>query len=143
RRREVNFAQDSSPYFSPSCVTPFYPRSIQTRWEQAMDALADGALLAGTLLGDTGAGLGSGLAMLFDELAHGVAIATAEGRLLHVNQAARIELARRRVLLARNDMLHAASPESHRILHEALGRTAEGKRSLVELAAPAGPGLTI
>jgi DNA-binding CsgD family transcriptional regulator len=108
-----------------------------------METLAEGGLLAGSLLGELGAGLGGGLALLFDELAHGVVITTVEGRVLHANQAARNELARRRVLSTRNDVLQAATPESTRVLQDALARSAVGKRSLIDLAAPAGPALAV
>lgn len=108
-----------------------------------MDALANGEPGAVNLHAEATAGLGLTLALLVDELAHGVLVVTIDSRLVHANQAARNELARRRVLVCRNDLLQASSPESERILQEALARAAEGKRSLVELAAPAGPGLAI
>ena len=108
-----------------------------------MDARTSEGAAAGSLHADAAVGLGAGLSLLMDELAHGILITTTEGRLLHANQAARIELSRRRVLVLRNDTIQACSPESARILQEALGRVAEGKRGLIELAAPAGPGLTL
>ena len=107
--------------------------------------LAKGGIAAGVLPvdGDSEAGPATGLAPLLDELAHGVLLTTIEGRLLHANHAARHELARRRALLARGDMLQACSPESARTLLDALARAADGKRSLIELAAGPGPGLTL
>ena len=108
-----------------------------------MDLLADGGFPAGSLPTDAASGLGAGLALLVDELAHGMLVTTVEGRVLHANQAARHELARRRVLGTQRDVLHACMPESDKKLEDALARIAAGKRSLIELAAPEGPGLTL
>jgi DNA-binding CsgD family transcriptional regulator len=108
-----------------------------------MDMLADSAIPAGALPAEGDTGLGLGLALLMDELAHGVVVATIEGRLLHANQAARHELGRRRVLCTRDDILHPCMPDSARTLANALARVAEGKRSLIELAAAEGRGLTL
>lgn len=108
-----------------------------------MDAFADVLVPAGNLQGEGGAGLGAGLAFLMDELAHGVMVTTIEGRVLHANQAARHELARNRVISARNELLQTVSAESARVLQEALARAADGKRSLIELAAAEGPGLCV
>ena len=108
-----------------------------------MDALAKGGAAAGSLHADAAIGLGAGLALLMDELAHGILVTNIEGRLLYANQAARIELSRRRVIVLRNETIHTCSPESARILQEALARVADGKRGLIELAAPVGPGLTL
>ena len=108
-----------------------------------MDMLADGGFPAGALPAEVGGGLGSGLALLMDELAHGMLVTTVEGQVLHANQAARHELARRRVLLTRQDVLHACTPESAKSLQDALARVAQGKRSLIELAAADGPNLTL
>ena len=108
-----------------------------------MGMLADGGFPTSAIAAETGNGLGMGLALLMDELAHGMLVTTLEGRVLHANQAARHELARRRVLGTRNDVIHACLPESGKKLEDALVRVGEGKRSLVELAAPEGPGLTL
>src|SRR5688572_27742515 len=109
-----------------------------------MDMLANGAIPESALLPDGEAGLGSSLASLMDELAHGVLVTTLEGRLLHANQAACHELARRRVLATRNNILQPCTPDSTKALLDALARAGEGKRSLIELAAPGGgPGLTL
>jgi len=108
-----------------------------------MDMLANSGVPGGTLPAEGDTGLGWGLALLMDELAHGVLVTTIEGRLLHANHAARHELGRRRVLLTRGDMLQPRAPESARLLADALARAAEGKRSLLELAAVDGPGLTL
>jgi DNA-binding CsgD family transcriptional regulator len=108
-----------------------------------MDMLAKGGVPAGALPADSDAGLGAGLALVLDELAHGVLVTTVEGRLLHANHAARHELARHRAVFARDDVLHPCDPASARTLSDALARAGEGKRSLVELVAPEGGGLTL
>jgi len=77
--------------------------------------------------------LGSGLALLVDELAHGMVVATAEGRVLHANQAARQELARRQVLSLEGGRVCVADAEERRLLHDALAKAAGGLRSLVTL----------
>jgi DNA-binding CsgD family transcriptional regulator len=108
-----------------------------------MDMLADSGIPAGALPAEGDTGLGWGLAHLMDELAHGVVVTTIEGRLLHANQAARHELGRRRALCIRSDVLVPRIPDSVSTLANALARVAEGKRSLIELAAAEGPGLTL
>jgi DNA-binding CsgD family transcriptional regulator len=108
-----------------------------------MDMLANGGIPGSALLPDAEGSLGAGLGLLMDELAHGVLVATLEGRLLHANQAARHELARRRVLGARNNVLQPCTPEGGKTLQDALTRVGEGKRCLIELTAAEGPGLTL
>jgi len=105
--------------------------------------LADSGISAGPLPAEGDTGLGSGLALLMDELAHGVVIATLEGRLVHANQAARHELGRRRALCTREDHVQTCMADSASTLANAFARVAEGKRSLIELAAAEGPGLTL
>jgi DNA-binding CsgD family transcriptional regulator len=108
-----------------------------------MNMLAERGLAGAAPLVEGDATLGSGLALLMDELAHGVLVATVEGRLLHANQAARHELERRRVLGTHHAMLQACTPDSTKTLQDALAKVAHGKRSLIELAAAEGPGLTL
>lgn len=108
-----------------------------------MDALANGGIPGGALLADDDGGLGAGLALVMDELAHGVLVTTQHGKLLHANQAARLELARHRVLCAPNGVLHACIPEGAKTLQDALARIVDGKRSFVEIAAPEGAGLVL
>jgi DNA-binding CsgD family transcriptional regulator len=84
-----------------------------------------------------------GLAVLFDELAHGVIVVNVEGKVLHSNQAASHELARKRVLEVRNALLHACTPAGGRILLDALAGAGQGKRSLIDLPGADGPGLTV
>lgn len=106
-----------------------------------MDMLANSAIPAGPLSADGDAGLGGALVVLMDELAHGAAIVTIEGRLLHANEAARHELARRRALCVSDDLLQTCMSDSAGTLANALTRAAQGKRSLIELAVSGGPGL--
>jgi DNA-binding CsgD family transcriptional regulator len=108
-----------------------------------MDLLAEEGIRTGGLLADSGGNMAAALALLMDELAHGVLITTLEGKLLHANQAARHELARRRVLAAHGDVLQACMGESSKILQDALVRVGDGKRSLIELVAAEGPPLAI
>ncbi len=85
----------------------------------------------------------SALSMLMDELAHGVLITDARGRLLHANQAAHYELSRKRVLEARCRMVSACTPESGKILQAALVRAGQGKRSLISLAGQSGVAVSV
>ena len=108
-----------------------------------MEFLANRERPAGNLLADAEVGVGSVLALLMDEFAHGVLVTTVEGRLLHANLAARHELGRQRVLGVRHSLLHACAGESAKVLQDALAKVANGKRSLIELGAQQGPGLTL
>lgn len=80
---------------------------------------------------------GSGLAMIMDELAHGVLVASAKGQLLHANQAARHELARRQVLSVHEGHLHTTDARQARVLLQALAKADNGLRSLIALRAGA------
>ena len=106
-----------------------------------MDVYADGWVAGGGSLAEEGSSLG--LAGLLDELAHGVVITTIEGRVEHANQAARHELARRRVLATRHGALLGCTPEGEKTLRDALARVAEGKRSLITLPASEGPSVSL
>lgn len=106
-----------------------------------MDVFADGWVAGGGSLAEEGSSLG--LAGLLDELAHGVVITTIEGRVEHANQAARHELARRRVLATRHGALLGCTPEGEKTLRDALARVAEGKRSLITLPALVGPSVSL
>lgn len=106
-----------------------------------MDVLANGRAAGGNALAE--GDIGAGLAPLLDELAHGVLVTTLEGLVEHANQAARHELARRRVLTTRQSLLCGCTPESGNILREALAKVAHGKRSLIVLPAAQGPCLTL
>ena len=81
---------------------------------------------------------GNGLALIMDELAHGVLVASATGQLLHANQAARHELARRQALTVQEGHLHTADARQSRVLVQALERAESGLRSLIALRSPGG-----
>ncbi|HET8745490.1 MAG TPA: LuxR C-terminal-related transcriptional regulator [Ramlibacter sp.] len=81
---------------------------------------------------------GSGLAMIMDELAHGVLVASATGQLLHANQAARHELARRQILTVQEGKLQTADARQSRVLLQALEKAESGLRSLIALRSPTG-----
>jgi DNA-binding CsgD family transcriptional regulator len=107
-----------------------------------MDVFA-GSGIDGLSLAHGDSPLGSALALLMDELVHGVLVTTVEGRLLHANQAAQHELGRRRVLAMRGNVLHTCTPENGKTLQQALDKVAEGKRSLIELSAAGGTVVTL
>ena len=88
---------------------------------------------SGLVAGDAAA-CRSDLAGLLDELAHGLVLTTAAGRMLHANQAARHELARACALaLGEGGVVQACRPECDRELQAAIPRAAAGRRSLVQL----------
>ncbi|MFS2034915.1 helix-turn-helix transcriptional regulator [Polaromonas sp. CT11-55] len=74
------------------------------------------------------------LAFLVDELAHGVLVVSAQGKLLHVNQAARRELDRCVVLGAERGELKVLMPPDAKAFQTALGKAIAGKRGLIRLA---------
>jgi DNA-binding CsgD family transcriptional regulator len=106
-----------------------------------MDAVLDRRVASGGVLAEGDDALG--LAPLLDELAHGVLVATVEGRVVHANQAAQFELSRQRVLTERRSVLQGCTPESTRILRDSLAKVTQGKRSLIVLPAAEGPGLPL
>lgn len=73
------------------------------------------------------------LDLVLDELAHGVAVLTGEGELLHANHAARHEFGRRRAIALQNGRLLARQPDDAKALQEALSKAVGGKRSLISL----------
>jgi DNA-binding CsgD family transcriptional regulator len=87
--------------------------------------------------------VGGAFGVLVDELAHGVVLASAEGRVLHANQAARQLLSRRQLLAMHAGHLHAHDPKQTRSLLQALAKGGAGKRSMVSLRGPAGAGLSV
>jgi DNA-binding CsgD family transcriptional regulator len=107
-----------------------------------MEQLTDG-MHSGNSPRDGMNGAGSGLALLMDELAYGVLVTSLDNQVLHANQAARHELGRRRVLGVRNQQLYSCSPEHGKTLQEAVVKAAQGKRSLITLAAADGFNLTM
>lgn len=74
------------------------------------------------------------LAFLVDELAHGVLVVSAQGKLLHVNPAARRELDRAVVLCAERGELKVLMPADAKAFQVALGKAIAGKRGLIRLA---------
>jgi DNA-binding CsgD family transcriptional regulator len=99
-----------------------------------MEAIRENQQLTGDPPPEMQEGLGAGLALLMDELAHGVLVVNPEGRLLHANQAARHELARGHGLLLQDQHLQAHDADHARLLGEALAKAVEGKRSLITFA---------
>ena len=94
--------------------------------------------------GDTGAGhrgafadrVGGALTVQMDDLAHGVVVASAEGRVLHANQAARQVLSRRQALAVHEGHLQAHDPKQSRLLLHALAKGGAGRRSMLSLRSP-------
>jgi DNA-binding CsgD family transcriptional regulator len=74
-----------------------------------------------------------GLALVMDELAYGVLLASAKGQLLHANQTARHELARRKILSVQDGHLQATDATQARVLLQALAKAEGGRRSLIAL----------
>jgi DNA-binding CsgD family transcriptional regulator len=87
--------------------------------------------------------VGGALTLLMDELAHGIVVASAEGRVLHANQAARRELLRRQALSLHEGRLQAYDPKQSRMLQQALDKGATGRRSMVNLRSPGGWSLSV
>ena len=108
-----------------------------------MELHANGIAASGAALVEGKEALGLGLALLMDELAYGVLVTGAGGDLLHANEAARHELARHRVLGLRDNILYATTDENALILKDALGKVADGRRSLITLSATTGAALTL
>ncbi|MBX3658198.1 MAG: LuxR family transcriptional regulator [Ramlibacter sp.] len=110
-----------------------------------MEALLNNGFADSSLGLDGKEGLGSGLAVLMDELAYGVLVTNVQGQLLHANQAARHELGRFRVLGigGADGVLQTHGDDDSRILQEALVKVAEGKRSLITLTGAETHGLTL
>jgi len=108
-----------------------------------MERIGEGGAAASGPGGDAGDALGSGLALLMEEWAHGVVVTTVGGRVVHANGAARRELARQHLLELRHRELGAPLPDNAARLQEALAKGAEGKRSLVTLKSAEGESLTL
>jgi DNA-binding CsgD family transcriptional regulator len=87
--------------------------------------------------------LGVALSLVIDELAHGVLIASSQGRLLHANQAARQVLSRRHALALQDGHLQTRDPAQARLLQQALAKAATGRRSLVTLPTAGGWSLSV
>ena len=100
-----------------------------------MDGALDGARSA-AFLASMIEGPGHGLSLVMDELAYGVLLATVKGQLLHANQAARHELARRQLLMVHEGQLHTADAAQSKLLVQALAKAETGRRSLIALRSP-------
>jgi DNA-binding CsgD family transcriptional regulator len=87
--------------------------------------------------------VGTALTSLMDELAHGVVVATPEGRLLHANHAARDELGRAQALSVQQGYLQAPDTKQSRLLLQALAKAALGRRSMIALRPGTGWGLSV
>ncbi len=104
-----------------------------------MQTLLDNGLLhAGLPLAPSGAAAATDnepdfMALLMDQLAHGVLVINARGRIFHANEAARRELARGNVLTDSHGELRVALPADAAVLQGALGKAVDGKRSLLKL----------
>ncbi len=75
------------------------------------------------------------LSLLVDALAHGVMVVGEKAHLFHVNQTARAELNRHRLLGKVGGEIQAVLPANHKTLMDALQKAAGGKRSLISLSA--------
>ena len=100
--------------------------------------LDNGLLNAGLPLGTSGVDAATDnqpdlMALLIDELAHGVLVIDAKGRIFHANPAARRELARGFILNASHGELKVVSSTDAAALQLALGKAVDGKRSLLKL----------
>ena len=104
-------------------------------------AAASGGDEAGRL--PAGDGVGGALTLLMDELAHGVVLASPQGRVLHLNQAARHELSKRHALAIHEGHLQARDPKHAATLVQALAKGAVGRRSLVNLPTAGGWTLSV
>lgn len=108
-----------------------------------MELIAQEGNQGGGLVAGNAAGSGTGLAALMDELAHPTFVTTLDGRMLHANQAGRHELARSRILTLRGGIVQACRAECDTELHVAIGRAAEGRRSLLHLESTEGRGVSV
>lgn len=87
--------------------------------------------------------VGGALTLLMDELVHGVVLASADGRVIHINQAARQELSRNQALSVHQGLLQASDPTQSRALLQALAKGGNGLRSMVGLRGPCGWSISV
>jgi DNA-binding CsgD family transcriptional regulator len=88
-------------------------------------------------------GVDWGLSLLMDELAYGVLVTELDGSVVHVNKAARRELGRTNLLRISRNQLHASRTDHNQTLQSAIGKVAQGKRSMITLALQDSEGLTL
>jgi DNA-binding CsgD family transcriptional regulator len=81
-------------------------------------------------------GAGHGLSWVLDELAYGVLLVSPKGKILHANQAARHELARRQMVSVHEGHVQAGDAVQSKMLLQALAKAETGRRSLVGLRSP-------
>lgn len=99
-----------------------------------MDGVAETAA-SGVAFREVAERAGGALARIVDELVHAVLLTSVRGDLLHANQAARDELARRQVLETHEGKLQTADVRQSRVLLDALAKAQDGRRSLIDLHA--------
>lgn len=86
---------------------------------------------------------GFALAQILNELAHGVVITSAEGRVISANAAAIEELRQQKALLLRDGLLRAADSRQNAKLSQAVRSAREGKRTLITLGVRGSAQLTV
>jgi DNA-binding CsgD family transcriptional regulator len=87
--------------------------------------------------------IGAGLAVLLDEMAHGILVVSAQGRVVHANQAGRQELSRRQTVSLHEGHVQAADTAQSRVLLQAVAKAGNGRRSMVILRAEGGSSLSV
>ena len=97
-----------------------------------MDGALDGAHGA-SFVASLMDGAGHGLSWVLDELAYGVLLVSPKGKVLHANQAARHELARRQMVSVHEGHVQAGDAVQSKMLLQALAKAETGRRSLVGL----------
>lgn len=104
-----------------------------------MDTMQDVGFFDASLArshGETGTDSKSDLlALLVDELAHGVVVVSAQGQIFHANRAARRELELGGIMTNKLGELEVLSPADGKAFQAALGEALIGKRSLIKLSA--------
>lgn len=87
--------------------------------------------------------ISAGLSLLMDEMAHGVLVVSAQGRVLHANQSARQELSRRQAVSLHEGHVQAADATQSRALLQSVAKAGAGRRSMVILRAEGGLRLSV
>ena len=100
-----------------------------------MDGALDGAHGA-SFVASLMDGAGHGLSWVLDELAYGVLLVSPKGKVLHANQAARHELARRQMVSVHEGHVQAGDAVQSKMLLQALAKAETGRRSLIGLRSP-------
>jgi len=87
--------------------------------------------------------LGAAFSVLLDEMAHGVLVVSPQGRILHANQVARLELSRRHVVHMHEGHVQAGDTPQSRALLQAVAKAGQGRRSMVILRSESGARLSV